>query len=114
VQHPEQYCASFKSLAAHLGHLCWSLEYGGSRAVPSEPIRRWVESHPQLMRPPLPSARGAMTIGDVARASSAEEHHQAVEEWARAAWEAYAELQPAVREWVASALDPKKPDRPPR
>ena len=35
VQHPERYCVSFKSLAAHLVGLCWSLEHSGSRAVPS-------------------------------------------------------------------------------
>lgn len=32
LQHPETDCVSFKSLAAHLAHLCWSLEHGGSRA----------------------------------------------------------------------------------
>jgi len=107
VQHPEQYCASFKSLAGHLGHLCWSLEFGGSPALPSEPIRRWVEVHPQLVKPPLPAARGSMTIGDVAKALSASENRRAVEEWARSAWEAYGELQPMVRQWVASALESK-------
>ena len=34
MQHPDRYCVSFKSLAAHLAHLCWSLERGGSDAVP--------------------------------------------------------------------------------
>jgi len=33
LQHPESYCASPKSLAAHLTGLCWLLERGGSRAV---------------------------------------------------------------------------------
>jgi Family of unknown function (DUF5946) len=27
LPHPGQYCVSFKSLAAHLAHLCWSLEH---------------------------------------------------------------------------------------
>src|SRR4051812_15355276 len=35
LQHPDEYCASFKSLAAHLAHLCWSVEHGGSVAIPS-------------------------------------------------------------------------------
>ena len=28
-QHPDRYCVSARSLAAHLGGLCWALEYGG-------------------------------------------------------------------------------------
>jgi hypothetical protein len=85
VQHPERYCVSFKSLAAHLTHLCWSLEQGGSKAVPSEAIRRWVERHPHLEKPLLPDFRGELTI-------------------ARSAWEAHAGLHAVVRGWVRSAL----------
>ena len=84
LQHPERSCASFKSLAAHLGHLCWSLERGGSRAIPSEHIRRWVERHPQLDRPAPPESRGRLMIGYVAQAGTPADHHRAVEQWARA------------------------------
>jgi uncharacterized protein DUF5946 len=104
LQHPERYCVSFKSLSAHLAHLCWSLEEGGSRAIPSEPIRRWVERHPDLPKPELPARRGAITIEHVAKAPDPEAHHRAVEEWARATWEAYAALHPLAREWVRSAF----------
>jgi Family of unknown function (DUF5946) len=104
LQHPDRYCVSFKSLAAHLAHLCWSLERGGSRAVPSEAIRRWVERHPHLDKPALPDRRGAITIADVAQAASLAEHHQAVDRWARATWDAYAGLQSTARHWVDWAL----------
>jgi hypothetical protein len=104
LQHPDRYCVSFKSLAAHLGHLCWTLERGGSRAVPSEPLRRWVELHPQLRKPELPAVRGKVTIGSVAKTASGEAHARAVDEWARSTWEAYAALQPLARTWVQSAL----------
>ena len=40
LQHPDEYCRSFKSLAAHLMHLCWSLEHRGNAALPNETIRR--------------------------------------------------------------------------
>jgi hypothetical protein len=60
LQHPDRGCISFKSFAAHAAHLCWSVERGGSRAVPSEPIRHWVERHPQLEKPALPRGRGTM------------------------------------------------------
>lgn len=104
LQHPEQYCVSFKSFAAHLVHACWSLESGGTRAIPSEAIRRWVERHPQLAKPELPDFRGALTIADVAKASGPAEHGRAVDEWARSTWAAYSALQPLAREWLRAAL----------
>jgi hypothetical protein len=100
LQHPDHGCVSFKSFAAHLAHLCWSLERGGSRAVPNEQIRRWVERHPHLAKPPLPREHGALTIAHVARSPSADAHHRAVEEWARAVWAAYQPLHSLARTWV--------------
>lgn len=105
LQHPDRYCASFKSLAAHLAHVCWSLEHGGSRAIPSEAIRRWVERHPHLAKPALPEYRGALTIAHVAAAPDPAGHHRAVEAWARSTWEAYAALQSTARHWVTLALE---------
>jgi hypothetical protein len=107
LQHPDRYCASFKSLAAHLAHLCWSLEHQGSRAIPSEAIRRWVERHSDLEKPVLPAFRGVLTIGDVAKASDPGTHHRAVQEWAWATWEANADLQSLARDWVKLALEKK-------
>ena len=104
VQHPERYCVSFKSLAAHLAHLCWSLEYGGSAAIPSERIRRWVEQHPHEDKPSLPAFRGTLTVADVAAATDPASHRRAVEAWARSAWDAYVVLQPLARQWVDRAL----------
>jgi hypothetical protein len=109
VQHPDRYCVSFKSLAAHFAHLCWSLEHGGSRAVPSEAIRRWVERHPHLTRPALPAVHYEVTIADVAGASDAAGHHQAVLRWARATWDANADLHSTVRYWVRLALEGEPP-----
>ena len=105
LQHPDAYCVSFKSLAAHLAHLCWSLEYGGSRAIPSEAIRRWVERRPHLAKPPLPASRGELTVAEIARVSSPAEHHAAVVRWAESTWGAYAALQATARQWVQLALD---------
>jgi hypothetical protein len=104
LQHPERYCVSFKSLAAHLAGLCWSLEHGGSTAVPSEAIRRWVERHPDLNKPALPEGRGALTIAHVRSAPDPVAHARAVDEWARSTWAAYTGLQAVAREWVRLAL----------
>ena len=104
LQHPERYCISFKSLAAHLGHLCWTLEQGGTRAVPSEAIRQWVERQPHLEKPKLPAFRGALTIDLVRRAETPADHHEAVERWASSTWDAHADLHAIARKWVSSAL----------
>jgi hypothetical protein len=103
MQHPERGCVSFKSFAAHATHLCWSVERGGSRALPSEQIRRWVERHPRLVKPSLPHQRGTTTIADVAGLAPSA-HHEAVWRWAQDVWSAYATLHPIIREWVDMAL----------
>lgn len=104
LQHPARGCASFKSLAAHLAHLCWSLERGGTRAIPCEQIRRWVERNPQADRPDPPVFRGSLTIAHVACTGTPADHHRAVDEWARATWEAYEPLHSTAREWVDRAF----------
>ena len=108
LQHPDKYCVSFKSLAAHLMGVCWSLEHGGSRAVPSASIRQWVERHPHLPKPKLPSSRGSITIATVTAAPDVLAHRDRVDEWARATWDAYAELHGHAREWTTLALKGRK------
>jgi hypothetical protein len=103
MQHPDRGCISFKSFAAHAMHLCWSLERGGDRAMPSEHLRRWVERHPDWKKPALPASRGRLTIADVAYAAAAD-HHHAVGRWADDVWSAYAELHATIRSWVDLAL----------
>lgn len=103
LQHPERYCASAKSLAAHLTGLCWLLERGGSRALGSEPLRRWLDGRVDLEKPALPAFRGALTIADVRAAPDAESYASAVDRWARATWEAYAPLHGRARTWIEEA-----------
>src|SRR4029079_19502160 len=42
LQHPERYCASAKSLAAHLLDLCWLIEQGGDAAVGNVALQHWL------------------------------------------------------------------------
>lgn len=105
LQHPDGYCLSFKSFAAHLMGVCWSLEHGGSPRVVSEALRKWVERHSHLEKPAVPGGRGALTIEDVARAPDPAAHVRAVDDWARSTWSAYSPLHAAVRQWVKAALD---------
>ena len=100
LQHPERGCISFKSFSTHATHMCWSLERGGSHALPNEHIRSWVERHADLEKPPLPGSRGTVTIADVVRAEAPHEREQAVERWARDVWRAYEELHSTIRYWL--------------
>jgi hypothetical protein len=104
LQHPERYCVSAKSLAAHLTGLCWALERDGSRAVGSEPLRRWLDGKTGLDKPEIPARRGARTIADVRDLDDPAAYARALDLWARATWEAYASLHPLAHSWIEAAL----------
>jgi hypothetical protein len=109
LQHPERYCASPKSLAAHLIGLCWILEHDGNRAVGGEELRRWLNGSPKIEKPALPAARGDLTIASVREARDPESHGRAVEAWARSTWQAYAALHPLARRWIETAVAENRP-----
>jgi Family of unknown function (DUF5946) len=94
------YVESAKSLAAHLCGVCAALEHAGDRAV-VEGIQRWLDTSPKLTRPSLPSFRGSLTVADASGIEDPAEYGRAVEAWARSVWEAYRDLQPVAREWLA-------------
>jgi hypothetical protein len=104
LQHPDPFCVSATSLAAHLTGLGWILEYRGDAASGSEQLRRWLNSKPVLVKPPLPSSYGDVRIDALLDAQSADEVAAAMRRWADATWRAYAALQPTAREWIARAL----------
>jgi len=104
LQHPERYCASAKSFAAHLTGLCWLIEESGGRAVGSEALRRWLNGSVRLEKPEAPPVRGGLTVADVRDAADPEAYSRAVEGWARSTWEAYSSLHPMARDWIQQAL----------
>ena len=108
IQHEEDFCGRYKGLVMHLGGVCWALEYGGSETG-YRALQKLVESNPwgDLAYPPapgIPKARGVLTVASLATQQNAEELASGVDRWARAAWVAYAPLQPLAREWVQQAL----------
>lgn len=111
LQHPDRYCASAKSFAAHLTGLCWLVERGGNSAVGSEPLRRWLDGTPRLEKPAIPSFRGRRTIADARAARGPVEHAEAVRAWARSTWESYGELHPLARRWIDEALATRRAAR---
>ena len=56
---------------------------------------------PSSTKPPLPAARGPLTIAAVRAATDLIDHRAAVDGWARGTWDAYSALHPIARAWVA-------------
>ena len=101
LQHPERYCVSAISLAAHLTGMCVGMEHRGREDVLNGAIQRWLSRRPELEKPPLPLLRGAVTIADVRGATGLADHRAAVDDWARGTWDAYLDLHSLARKWVA-------------
>lgn len=103
IQHPDRYCVSAKSLAAHLTGVGWAVERGGGEWGLRQ-LQRWLDSGPKLEKPSLPASHGALTIADVASASDADAYVGALDAWARSAWSAYADLHEVARRWIDAAV----------
>lgn len=100
LQHPERYCVSAKSLAAHLTGLCWALEFVGSESGLRE-LQRKLNGRVDLVKPAIPVSRGNVTVADIIPAVGPDEYLRALDRWARSTWTVYADLQSTTRKWIA-------------
>ena len=74
LQHPDRYCVSAKSLAAHLTGVCWAVEHGASEGGLRE-LQRWPrEPARSSVKPALPADHGKLTIADVASVTGPDEY----------------------------------------
>ena len=106
VQHPGRPSPqSIQSVAVHLIRLCLMLEEGAGaeratafmqKAAASKTAFRWLDP---------PSLQGEITVADIHRAASAEEHAALVRAWAELAWNAWSTHHETVRGWL-SAVSP--------
>ena len=103
LQHPDEFCRSAKSLAAHLVGLCSILEQGANPAVGADALRRWLNGGVRFDKPALPARRGETTVGDLPDEADPAAWAEAVRRWAESTWSAYAELHPLARDWLAQA-----------
>jgi hypothetical protein len=99
MQHPDDYCRSPKSYAAHLIGLCCGLEHPDDQAL-YWAIPRWLNGPAALERPPIVPNRGDMTIADVRAPRGEEEYPERIRSWAREVWAAYAVQQALARRWL--------------
>jgi hypothetical protein len=108
IQHEEDFCGRYKGLVVHLGGVCWAIEHGGSetgyRALQQLIERQSWDHLPYPPPPGIPTARGSITVASLRDLNQPDLLTAGVDRWARAAWVAYADLQPLAREWVQQAL----------
>jgi hypothetical protein len=90
LQHPDEYCVSAKSLAAHLASLCLILEEGASAATGACHLNRWLDGAGRIDKPSLPAERGRIILQDLSGIGEPSVWRQAVRRWADSTWEAYA------------------------
>ena len=100
LQHPDRYCVSAKSLAAHLTGAGWAVERGGGEWG-LRALQRWLDTNPALHKPALPDRRGELTIADLAGAA---DYLAAQGQWARSTWAAYRDLHEVARTWIDAAV----------
>jgi hypothetical protein len=127
LQHPDQFCASAKSFAAHLTGLSAAFEHKSHPSVLNA-VNRWLRGNPNLTKHELPAFRGALTIAVVqaevqaqveakvqlqvqAAAPQPEQNPfpiaQAIDRWARSTWEAYSSLHRQARLWINQSFPAK-------
>lgn len=99
LQHPDQYCASAKSLIAHLCGLCCAVEYPGNPELLAG-LRRSLDGNIQILKPPMPESRGELTIESLTQAADYEAYITAARKWAISVWKAYSSLHPFAHEWL--------------
>jgi hypothetical protein len=102
LQHPDEYCKSARSLAAHLTGLCWAFEYDASPQV-ARALKKWLDGNPGIDRLVPTEFQGSISIADVHGTQGPGEHVEAARKWARSVWEAWAQHHDQARRWVEEA-----------
>ncbi len=88
LQHPDEFCRSAKSLAAHLVGLCEVMEHSGATDRGSPSLKRWLDGTVFLAQPPLPRWRGEVTLPDLPFAADPSDWQAEVRRWGEAVWQA--------------------------
>jgi len=101
VQHPgTESSQSIQSVAVHLISLYAIIEKGLSHDKARALIGKATALEFQWLKPP--TDLGAITVKDVWKAQSANQHNQMVERWAESVWMAWKSHHETVRKWACS------------
>ncbi|HKA23670.1 MAG TPA: DUF5946 family protein [Candidatus Eisenbacteria bacterium] len=101
VQHPGEPSAhAIASVGLHLQRLHWVLELGYDGVRATRVMQRAAERKRELTWLEPPAERGSMTVVDVQRATTPEEHVERVRAWAAEVWQAWSVHHETVRHWA--------------
>ena len=104
VQHPGADARQQRqSVAVHLVALCHWLEHGLTAAQLNPTTQALASSKADWPRL-APPERYAMTVVDVLRATSGEQHVRVTRAWAESVWEAWSAHHDVVRAWARESL----------
>jgi hypothetical protein len=102
LQHPDKYCDSAKSLAAHLTGLCCVVEHDGDVRV-NAALRKWLNGRMELEKPAMPEGRGDATIDRFVGMDDADVAAK-FEEWCAEVWDAHSERHELALRWISLAF----------
>jgi hypothetical protein len=103
VQHPGRPSAqTIQSVGAHLVSLYLVVERGLAAAYATRAIGEATRTKGRFFWLTPPKSCGAVTVVDVAAATTPRAHERSVRAWAEAAWGAWSEHHAIVRGWAGS------------
>jgi hypothetical protein len=101
VQHPgRESISTINSAAIHLMRLCLLCEEGLEMKYANTMIKILSDDKRSFRWLTPPASRGEITVADVWKTNSIEEHKTMVKEWALSTWQAWAPHHATIREWL--------------
>ena len=95
---------SIQSVGLHLIRLCMFLEHDLRAKSANDAMLEAAKGKHSFVFLEAPQNLGSITVADVYRAKSAEEHKVIVKEWARTTWEAWSVHHDLIREWLPNKV----------
>jgi len=115
VQHPGSPSRlSIQSVAVHLIRLCLFLEHGLSPENANKAMLEVAKHKDMFVWLDPPESMGPLTVADVVKAQSVQEHKALVRAWAEGAWAAWSPHHDTIRSWLATQQSPPASGAPQR
>ena len=103
LQHPEIYCLSAKSYAAHLAFMAAWMDYSSDMNTIVIALRGF-DGPFEEVKPPVLEHRGSLTMADLQSVQTRAELEQKMTAWGQNVWEAYTFLHDTAREYLRETL----------
>jgi hypothetical protein len=112
VQHPGRPSPqSIRSVAGHLISLCLVLERRVAMDEATIAIRAALKAKERFFWLTPPPSQGSVTVADVWKTKTADEHKELVTLWAASVWSAWHEHHAVIRAWLPPSKDYVAPNQ---